>query len=1332
MVLMGETAGCLRWLGVILPLLPFLFTLSLAASSWQHEIYVDSENGVDNKSCWSGGWLSPCAGLNMALKGAQQYSLSTVLFIQPGNYSLQNGSETYFSNATQVAVIGNTSESSEILICCLSLAGLNFTHSRDLTFYSLTFIGCGFMADNGISAVLYFASCKNVNMSNVAFVNSYGNAIVFERMAGNVLVTESRYICNSTQYQCQGVLLVTDEERFSANYTLINNVFSGNNVSVANPDYSISFCSSPDSYPNTGVGAGLSIVIKGAAKGNQILILNTTLANNTANFGGGLLIALCDNAAENKVIIEGTDFTMNYASKAKMNYQKSGNGGGALVVFENMVGNMNSVVFTGCRFTCNSATHGGGMAVVLQSPPSAVNSCILSSARIHGCTFSRNKAYHGSALYLHRISSNHDGGLGVLLSNVEINNNVPADDYAASTGVVYSYHSSLRLSGSVSFIENQDTVLYVTGSRAVAFDNATIAIENNTLSYGRLVVMECSVLTLGEHTAVKLTGNNDVSVVLFSVCSSDVEESGSECFLQYTNKSLHPDYWKAEVSFSTNSGCAPNENNWNCNHNSAQSLPALIFDANILSCVWPANNSNILSSVDLDSIFKWKPFEYVGGHYPKMIMSGPTEMMLSREKLNFTVGEIMYSPFESYDYLGQTISKEVTLRLCIITNGIYFTMLPPATGTFPCWYAMSAADTTQVALRSENDGCFTDNIVEFILEVVTVGTSELALRVPTTLYHSTVCDAPLQCSPSSLTLCCPWEGHLCLMHFFDNQSLSPGICNDNYNVKTFYVSDHFQMQRGCCFWANAESSELIFGSCPPFNSQHDNRPDGDEMSVEVVCSDHDEDVSYPCAYNRTGKMCGQCEANRTVAINSFVLECINCDNQYGWLMFIGIQIVPLTIFLLLLMFFGVSLNYLSTNSYILFSQMVSLWFPGMSYPSWFLVFEDTKFCSFVLPYSIWSLDFLLSSSFYPFCLFPGMTTIQVIAFQYISAVYPLLVILFTFAWLEMYSRGVRLVFYITRPMLHLLARLSQRINIKQSLPDTFAVMYVLSSTQLARVSALLLTPTTLAIYNTTTSKSRYEAAFYYDASLPYFGEGHLFYGILAIVVLAVLVIAPTVLLLLYPFRFFQWLLSLARLNRPSIAAVVDAFSGSLRNGSTVDGIDARFFAGVLLIFRIFFVSLYSIPLGTDQSMKDIILVIECGVSMTLAGLILLVRPYRINCTNITDFFIFINLGLGALISVFISIFSSLVSMFANIPSPVAIIMVLLLYLPCFGLACFLLYLIWRKLIKDCLRRNTATVTKDEEDGDEAERAPLLDQVENNNCLFADRVLNPENYNEGHH
>ena len=71
--------------------------------------------------------MSPCAGLNMALKGAQEHNFSTALFIQPGNYYLDNQTENSFMNVTGLALIGNSSVPGESIIHCNSSAGLNFT-----------------------------------------------------------------------------------------------------------------------------------------------------------------------------------------------------------------------------------------------------------------------------------------------------------------------------------------------------------------------------------------------------------------------------------------------------------------------------------------------------------------------------------------------------------------------------------------------------------------------------------------------------------------------------------------------------------------------------------------------------------------------------------------------------------------------------------------------------------------------------------------------------------------------------------------------------------------------------------------------------------------------------------------------------------------------------------------------------------------------------------------------------------------------------------------------------------------------------------------------------
>ena len=257
--------------------------------------------------------------------------------------------------------------------------------------------------------------------------------------------------------------------------------------------------------------------------------------------------------------------------------------------------------------------------------------------------------------------------------------------------------------------------------------------------------------------------------------------------------------------------------------------------------------------------------------------------------------------------------------------------------------------------------------------------------------------------------------------------------------------------------------------------------------------------------------------------------------------------------------------------------------------------------------------------------------------------------------------------------------------------------------------------------------SSFQHSFYYDASLSYFSGEHLPYGVLALMVLFVFVLAPTGFLLLYPFKFFQQILSRLHLDRPGIAAVTDAFFVSFRNGSPRDGIDGRFFVGILQVFRLFLVVLYSVPVGieSDYSSRGINFISEFAVCLAMAGLILLIRPYRYNWTNVTDFFIFLHLSIAALVSLFANSFIN-----ADIKSSVFYwVIIVLLYLPAFGLLWFEIYQISIKVLKCYQSHQSIHTTNNDEDGKEDEQVLLLHQDDDYNQVLADHLLNPEDYEE---
>ena len=149
-----------------------------------------------------------------------------------------------------------------------------------------------------------------------------------------------------------------------------------------------------------------------------------------------------------------------------------------------------------------------------------------------------------------------------------------------------------------------------------------------------------------------------------------------------------------------------------------------------------------------------------------------------------------------------------------------------------------------------------------------------------------------------------------------------------------------------------------------------------------------------------------------------------------------------------------------------------------------------------------------------------------------------------------------------------------------SIINSFAAYILLSNVKLLSTCVDILTPVTVYHFNSPDNVSQV-TRLYYDATITYFGYSHLPYAVLAIAILLVLVVIPIVLLVLYPFRWFQRLKNFL----PSrcvllLNTFVDCFQGCYKDGSKPQGSpDYRFLAAFPFIqrFSVFFV--YSIELG---------------------------------------------------------------------------------------------------------------------------------------------------------
>ena len=274
-------------------------------------------------------------------------------------------------------------------------------------------------------------------------------------------------------------------------------------------------------------------------------------------------------------------------------------------------------------------------------------------------------------------------------------------------------------------------------------------------------------------------------------------------------------------------------------------------------------------------------------------------------------------------------------------------------------------------------------------------------------------------------------------------------------------------------------------------------PDVHVESYNKVPANVSEVNSAICGpFHREGQMCGRCQSGYAPPVYSYSLECSKCDSYEAAnsLKYAAIAFLPVTLFYILVLVFKFRANSPLICEFILFCQLIGssfqLRFDGVD------LFEHKSKNSKQLTliglsiYGIWNLDFgrLL---YKPFCLHPSLSTHQVIALDYLIAVYPLLLILLTYFLVKLHD-NYRLAVTICRPFLWCTRHIQKEWNIKASLIDVFATFLLLSNMKLLNVSADLIS---LSLQN---SKDEHVniSYIYLNGSMEYLGREHLPYFVL--------------------------------------------------------------------------------------------------------------------------------------------------------------------------------------------------------------------------------------------
>ena len=429
------------------------------------------------------------------------------------------------------------------------------------------------------------------------------------------------------------------------------------------------------------------------------------------------------------------------------------------------------------------------------------------------------------------------------------------------------------------------------------------------------------------------------------------------------------------------------------------------------------------------------------------------------------------------------------------------------------------------------------------------------------------------------------------------------VCSNNEECMCGKHIDNFDCKLNII---NNPSISGILNQCITYNEENNLTEVGDCIYTtnlllpQKAIVNHTELNDFMCGnYSRGGTLCGKClDGYRPIAY-SYEAKCIACPNgKANWWKYLLIAFLPLTAFYLVVLLFKINITFSHLHGFVFFAQLFTI--PGFVRTALKTIRNEPVMMSLysclTSLYEIWNLDFL--RSYIPsFCL--GTDTLQTLSLEFLIGVYPLLLMVASYGLINLYDSNFKPLVVIWKPF----GFLRRNWEVKTSLIDAFSTFLLLTNVRIMSASVDLLVPVQVYQLNST-GHLTYSWRLFFDATVPYFGQRHLPYAILAIAAATTSAVLPSLLFILYPFRWFQKFLNLFPVRWYILHTFVDAFQGCYKDGTEPGTCDCRWFASTFLIARLCLIPITVLSKGTMFS------VFYSFILINLSILIITVQPFK--------------------------------------------------------------------------------------------------------------------------
>ena len=1058
-----------------------------------------------------------------------------------------------------------------IHIECNQTGGLAFIGGSNIsiTTSNMLFNKCGYAFEEGWPVALLFREIENVSLSYFVLYASRGTAVALVECYGTNTI--SQLLFSQAKIEKEAAL---NHPGGGALHVSASGVHSPHVVTTVAIQQCAFTSNKFSQHIKSSRGGGLAVLLTGNVSNYHVFLYETYMTGNLAVLGAGMFFLIADDACNNSVTIsEAFLYGHNCFNSADHHHSMVSTSkpkciGGAIniqfrLIFDSKSAANNTIMLNLSRISKNIAYAGGAISVSAthqQTDIARTNKFILS------CNFEFNRAQVGSSLHLSAVG----GGIGYLASVVIMNSSISTSFITNDTNViigeaaVYTNRLPLYFNGSkIDIYKCSGTAVVASNARITVVAGSFLNFTKNDGKLGGALSLLNNAMLHVENNAVLYFNNNSATEKGGAIYISNyydnyaVPLSVQQCAIHIV------DWQESQIQFVFHNNHANKQRN-------------AIFATSIISCAEDSAHIN-----ETTGPFCWSNWIYENSSCDAEVVTSPATIKLLQRKIVVRPGFQFPIPMQLIDDYGKDISDQSVVTAFVSDE-------------------KAIIDSNSQYIASGNTTLYG---VPNSTVVLGIATSE-----PRVIYTKLAVEVDL-CPPGYTTM--EYRMAQTCICIEDSRLTNVVLCNkDTSSAKILFE---------WCMTYDNMSASLLIGQWMFYSQLHHPRDNG-YYKLPTSVSQLDDFFCSPL--NRMGRLCSSCTQGTGVPVYSYDFRCIECREEGMYvriLLYLLAELVPVTIFFLLIILFNISITKGPAISYVFFSQLVTI-------PTIVLHLKDhinalltdptsqtVLLNAVVLPYSMWNLDFF-RNLLPPFCLSSNLSTIHVVAMSYISALYPLLLIIIFYMMIELYASNFRPVVFLFWPLSQCLSRLRNNWRIRTSFVDAFATFLVLSYAKLCSVSILLLVPN--MVYG---SSSADVTVLYLDASIEYNSPKHRIFMLPALLVLCVVIIPLPLILLLYPLQITQKCLNVTRClhRRHALAAFMDAFQGCYKNGVDPGTKDCRWFSAVYFFMRI--VILTIILKSSDAMVENLLKII---VSIALVSTLVVIQPYKNRWYTVLDVLMF--------------------------------------------------------------------------------------------------------------